>query len=436
MVKGMLWKILLSGVLMSLGWGIRGQFGGQMGAMVPGAFVGLALATTSDIPELQSRFLSLAAVGAIGIAFGGMMTYGQTLGLVHDRPKSPTRRWGLIGTTLKGSVWIGIGGAFLGMAGGWKLYYPVEVALIMAAMTGFALIGIRLLNRPMNPPERIPRIYFSNPHNKPRTESWGGLWFGYICLVIYLGLLKRDLGALIVSLLGLIGGGIGFTLGEMIQAWGIHSRPFGDRMQGRIDWWKAMEMTFGAIAGIALGAGWQLAQMTQPRIEIGALWEAWNWQIGVSLVISVGWLIFLIEVFRGNKGAIKLMEMPFLWGLVPMSAIFADRLTTWVVAIPSLVLVSAANVARKWSDEGWLHPAVRWLFAVIFTLAIGAIGTPFLVERSQSLLRWGIALIVWPQVILSNLKAATRGNIWRSKASWPVEVTFLALAILITLWVR
>ena len=36
--------ILLPALAMGLGWGIRGQFGHETGAMVPGALVGLALA--------------------------------------------------------------------------------------------------------------------------------------------------------------------------------------------------------------------------------------------------------------------------------------------------------------------------------------------------------------------------------------------------------
>ena len=46
------------------------------------------------------------------------MTYGQTVGLTHDGALTgnwEALRWGLVGLAVKGGVWIGFGGVFLGM---------------------------------------------------------------------------------------------------------------------------------------------------------------------------------------------------------------------------------------------------------------------------------------------------------------------------------
>lgn len=87
--------VVFPALAMCLGWGIRGQFGGESGAMVPGALVGLSLALLSGWQGRDA--LRLAAVGAFACSFGGMMTYGQTLGLVHGQYPSPTYWWGMLG---------------------------------------------------------------------------------------------------------------------------------------------------------------------------------------------------------------------------------------------------------------------------------------------------------------------------------------------------
>ena len=59
--------------------------------------------------------------------FGGNMTYGQTLGLTQNAPvigNWEALRWGLLGTTIKGAIWIGFAGLFLGMGLGGKRYRP------------------------------------------------------------------------------------------------------------------------------------------------------------------------------------------------------------------------------------------------------------------------------------------------------------------------
>ena len=64
---------------MSLGWGLRGSIGGgPLGAMIPGAMIGLALCLLLGREQDAGR---IAAFAAIGVGFGGQETYGQTVGL-------------------------------------------------------------------------------------------------------------------------------------------------------------------------------------------------------------------------------------------------------------------------------------------------------------------------------------------------------------------
>ena len=71
---------LLSGLAMSLGWGIRGDYGHEAGAMLPGALVALAIVLTAGREDWLARAGTLAMLGAVGWAFGGQMSYGIVIG--------------------------------------------------------------------------------------------------------------------------------------------------------------------------------------------------------------------------------------------------------------------------------------------------------------------------------------------------------------------
>src|SRR5580700_1439185 len=72
--------ILLAALAMSVGWGIRGDYGHEYGAMIPGALLGLSISLTSRRPDWQARGVTLAFLGALGWAFGGQMSYAKIVG--------------------------------------------------------------------------------------------------------------------------------------------------------------------------------------------------------------------------------------------------------------------------------------------------------------------------------------------------------------------
>src|SRR5688572_19888221 len=103
--------VLIPAVVMSLGWGLRGYIGGgPFGAMIPGALVTLMICRFLGYNARASA--AVVAFGAFGVGFGGLMTYGQTLGLLRA---DESFSWGLTGTTLKGGVWGLLGGAVIGL---------------------------------------------------------------------------------------------------------------------------------------------------------------------------------------------------------------------------------------------------------------------------------------------------------------------------------
>src|SRR5262245_44461089 len=126
--------VLFAAMAGGLGWGIRGQYGHETGAMMAGALVGSVL-----VLLFCPRLGSLSAARAVGwctvaIGFGGSMTYAQTIGLTHDQSmlgNAAALRWGMLGLALKGAIWIGFAGVFLGMGLSGVRYRARELLLLM-----------------------------------------------------------------------------------------------------------------------------------------------------------------------------------------------------------------------------------------------------------------------------------------------------------------
>ena len=226
-----LWQwCLLGAIAMSLGWGLRGSIGGgSLGAMIPGAMIGLVLCL---LLNRHSDAALVAAFAAIGVGFGGQETYGQTVGL-SLLPE--TFWWAILGFVVKGAVWGLLGGAFIGIALDRHRYTTAQLLAGFGIMVLGTWLGWQYLNSPK-------LIYFSNRFDRPREEVWAGLWLGGLLLLAWL----RSRIPSLFALYGAIGGGIGIGVGASLQ-------PLGRAVWAGmpLGWWKAMELTFGGLLGLA-----------------------------------------------------------------------------------------------------------------------------------------------------------------------------------------
>ena len=224
------WKpVLLAALAGGMGWGIRGQYGHETGAMIAGLLIGLVLLVLLGAQLTRATAARALAWVTIAIGFGGSMTYGQTVGLTHDAPligNWQALSWGMLGLAIKGAIWIGFAGLFLGMGLGGVRYRPAECLLMMLAAVALYHVGVWLLNSPFNPAEReLPLIYFSDHWRwepeatlKPRRECWGGLLLALSGLWAYVGRGRKDALAARLAGWAALGGCIGFPLGQSLQA--------------------------------------------------------------------------------------------------------------------------------------------------------------------------------------------------------------------------
>lgn len=228
---------LYPAIAMSLGWGLRGYIGGgPLGAMIPGAMVALVLCLLLEREESDAAII--AAFGAVGVGFGGEMTYGQTIG--HSL-KPETMWFGLTGLGVKGAIWGLLAGAIIGLALVRRFFCTRDIILGLSLMVCGTWIGWKLINEPK-------LIYFSNRYDKPRPEIWAGLLIGALLLLAWLAYCHSTRIPQRLAAFACIGGGIGFFTGGAIQVMGRSQGPgiFND-------WWKVMEFTFGFCFGWALG---------------------------------------------------------------------------------------------------------------------------------------------------------------------------------------
>jgi hypothetical protein len=437
--------VFVPALSLSLGWGIRGQYGGQRGALIAGALFGLALGVVSG----HSSPMRFAAVAAVAMSFGGAMTYGQTIGLTHDEPRSPTYWLGMTGLAVKGVVWMGNAGVWIGIASGYAMYAPVEVVLLAVGQFLLGLAGVGLLNRPHDPPERLPRIYFSKRYDeKPRVEWWGGLLVGYIGLLLYAFIVKHDVFAAGLGLFGAVGG-FGFPLGQSVQAWARYREPFGRRVQRWCDWWKAMELTFGFVAGATIAFGWWVLtalgleplRHTSGTLPLGTL----------PFAVEVGFVAAYVAVFVASVLRVRFVTVallaPYAEGLFLLTPALTGRFAGLGILLGVTGAVAAIQNARRFYADRLVTPRIAAVVAVVGTDVCVLACVPF-AGSARSLflaLVWiqTLSTVTWsamtPVLKPSPELVTSRGRLRATLSEWGsafvVETIFVIFAVVLTLLV-
>jgi len=382
--------VLMLFIAGSYGWAVRGTtLGKETGAMLPGALLGILCAWFSGSALLWENFWIFCAAGALGMFVGGTETYGETIGLVTGAKPPPEPVRGYMGLALKGLLWFGIAGAFLGLAftavtG--SVYTVRDFIWLFAPMPFLWALGVAAFNRPHRPKEgKLPKIYFS----KTRVEVWGGMAAMLLSLLVFL-LVKGDRFALFLCAGGAIGGAIGWALGIWLFQLSLYPLRNGKylfgtlRTKGMIDGWKIMENTLGAVGFLGIGAGFVLGYpLLQERIaaleRIGTLWnplgerqELLSW--GMLLLITVGeallggvYLLWLKKTKYGDaylsavhKSLYTYLSLP----LVYLGAVrYARLVSVFLIYLPLVIKMMGGN--KRKSSLAYKMPIALSLVALL-----------------------------------------------------------------------
>jgi hypothetical protein len=126
--------LLIVGLVFSIGWGIRGNYGHETGAMFPGALGGIAACLLSQRSDWHRRVIWFGFFGMLGWAFGGSISYMMVIGYTHSG-QAASQFYGYVMLFVIGFLWAALGGgatalpAVLDETALRDLFRPLAVAL-------------------------------------------------------------------------------------------------------------------------------------------------------------------------------------------------------------------------------------------------------------------------------------------------------------------
>ncbi len=376
-----LFFILFAGIAVSYGWGMRGTIiGGEKGAMVPGALMGLALSAFSGCEYFYNNPLILAGVGAVTMFCGGNMTYADTLWLTMKEKNPPHFAKNMFSLFLRGGLWFGLFGGYTSLfissaSGFYKLW---KTLLFFGLLPVFALVFFFIFNKPYNKEKNIfPKIYFS----VNRKETWGGLLGMFLEIVIF-SLVFGDWSTLAFSFGTFLAGGIGWVIAQFMQIAALipnkKNKLLFDKInrKGYVDAWKIMECVLG-FSGGALSAVTFI--LTKPlfaekfySIDKNGLYFFTH---SNALTVAVIMILTLLIIFdnaryfikKPNKTYLKicsLLEFP-LYGTIPfMFSVFGFYSVAKISAFALVLLVLCEEIAEKFDENNKANRALRIIYFI------------------------------------------------------------------------
>ncbi len=305
---------------MSIGWGIRGQFGGEVGASIAGALGGMAVVLASGREDWYRRVAFFGMFGAIGWAYGGGMSYMKVIAYGHS-PDSPTVLYGFAATFFLGFLWAAPGGAGTALAAYLTREQLTEMFVTIAALFGVwfvegiltdlnraffsgmwwsigvpivTVVVVAAVRRRLDiAGELVLYIYagrgigyflladvFALRLSPPRGEGWAAM-VGLIAGLLVFCWRRRLWGVAFATVATGFLGGIGFALGEMLKiiniSTGLHT-----------NWHSVMEQTQGLLHGVALAVAMLFIIRSAPRLSDEPALRKWPDVLAVMFVL---WLI-------------------------------------------------------------------------------------------------------------------------------------------------
>ncbi|RIK88947.1 MAG: hypothetical protein DCC67_00230 [Planctomycetota bacterium] len=414
--------LVLTAAAGGMGWGIRGQYGHESGAMIAGLLVALVVGGLYCRGFSSLAVARMAALAAVGVSFGGAMTYGQTVGLTHDADvvgNWAALRWGMLGLAIKGGVWIGFAGLLMGVGLGGKRYDALEMLLVFFVLMGLHLLGVYLLNEPFHPEARqLPRVFFSGDWRwfpqrvdlEPRRECWGGYVFSLAGLWAYVAFVKRDAVARNLALCAVLAGAVGFPLGQSVQAYHAWNRDaFQTGWLGAIEpymnWWNTMETIFGMTAGAGLGLGVWLcrARIALSRERLGAGAEGVDLRPAAEVVLALTHVAAItVWNFAYFPPLDRLADGTLAMGMLPLAMILGGRYGPYLMALPIVALPICGKTLRELAYyNAEISRGAGWLVFVLLPLAATTGLALYWAkndrggQRGQQFARQGLLLASW-----------------------------------------
>ncbi len=361
--------ILLTALSLSIGWGIRGNFGHEFGALIPGALTAMAAVLVSGREDWQRRIAYFGAFGAVGWCFGGSISYMQVIAYTHSG-HSGSVLYGFACLFVIGFLWAFMGGAgtalpaFLTRERLTEFLLPVICIYAVWVVHEFTyeatnawlagILGTTFIARGADYRQEEPLYWFDTDWTSVLLalltvlalaairRRWDrasslilhltlGWWAGFLILVVALGLRMTPprgdnwagCAGMVVGLLvyfqrsGLQGvtlvslvtgtiGGLGFAGATMLKLVEMTS--------GRdTNWHSVLEQTYGLINGIGVGIAMLMIARRAPKVVDEPPVRRWTDGFAVGFVL-LG--ITYLNLQKNAEEWVKKKAMPeFMAGL-------------------------------------------------------------------------------------------------------------------------
>jgi hypothetical protein len=321
--------LVATALSLSIGWGIRGNFGHEYGAMIPGALAAIAAVLLAGREDWWRRIAYFAFFGALGWSFGGSISYMQVIGYTHSGD-SLSVAYGFACLFIIGFLWAAMGGAgtalpaclnreqlteffiplttvfgawwLQDLAIGWfhatdpafrhndPLYWydtdwlGVLVAIVAVGLTALARrrldtassfmlhlavgwwVGFLLLV-----------VVFGWRMTPPRGDNWAGCVGMVIGLWVYL-IRRRMQNVLIASLITGFFGGFGFATATLFKLIEI-------KTGWQTNLHSVLEQTYGFINGLGVAIAVWFLRARAPRVDDSAPVRRWTEACAVVFVL-------------------------------------------------------------------------------------------------------------------------------------------------------
>ena len=293
----------LCSMAMCYGWGWRGSYGHEAGAMLPGALLGMCICLASGRVDLYRRCAIAGLFGAVAWAWGGALTNMEHKSYISS-DSFPDILYGFSCIFLIGLLWSGMGGGMLALAftrprselngycrvlaaNGtvflaiyllfvWKpeirqaidryveLHYhdgeafSATIVLIVSFLywvftsrdrqqAGLFTMGAAAWWIGYGLLVKLGGLYLAPPY---RSESWGG-FVGVLILLLVFHHRRGDRAAKMITLYAMLTGGLAFDIALLIRhPFAFQVGPFAKL--GKVGSWIWAEYAFGFFMGMGV----------------------------------------------------------------------------------------------------------------------------------------------------------------------------------------
>jgi len=402
--------VLWVGLSLSIGWGIRGNFGHEYGAMIPGALAGLAAALLSGRGDWHRRSVFFAFFGAIGWSFGGSISYMQVIAYTHSGHTGSVL-YGFACLFMIGFLWAAIGGAgtalpaflnrerlteFLPALGavfiGWAIQelcvaawfpenpefrqrsplYWYDTSWLAALVAIVAVLGWVLARRRLDSASSLILhmsigwwagfLLLVNLLGWRMTPPRGDNWAGCVGMVagMWIYFQRHGLAGLtFVSLISGFFGGFGFAFATLLKLIGMSSG-------WETNWHSILEQTYGFMNGIGLGLALFWAARHVPHASEEPPVRRWAEPFAAGFVLLV---VTYLNLSKNPEEWVHAKAMPAVLYRLSPDAWFGFAYGTLSLVFVTLLMAHRreplALLSISWLARGQLlYLVFLWLMVV------------------------------------------------------------------------